>query len=157
LVITLVVCVRRFWFPEFFISGPGLGAAAPPFCEQVHQSSVEIAGLGAFRVPEFFLPFEAVMPGHQYVTLGFFGKITYAKIDPTERALWLSFGGHVTPSICVPWQLIPEFYYRFKINQLSDLAGSNALIVGMLKVSQKGQWHVVLHDIHYVAVDLVRG
>jgi hypothetical protein len=49
--------------------------------------TVEIAGLGTFSTPDFFVPFDSVMPGHQNMTLGFFGKITNAKLDPNERAL----------------------------------------------------------------------
>lgn len=119
--------------------------------------TVEIAGLGAFNTSTFFVPFDSIMPGHQNMTLGFFGKITFAKIDPNESALWLNFSGQAIPSICVPWQLIPVFFDRFKINDLTDLAGSNALVVGELEVSQQGKWYVVLRDIHYVAVDLGRG
>ena len=121
------------------------------------QETVEIAGLGDYRVAEFFVPFEAVMPPNINMTLGFFGKITFAKINPQESALWLNFGGQANPSICVPWQLIPVFFDRFKVNDLTDLAGSNALVVGVLEVSQQGKWYVVLRDIHYVAIDLERG
>lgn len=118
---------------------------------------VEIPGLGTFSSLDFFVPFDSIMPAHQNMTLGFFGKITNAKLDPNEKALWLNFGGRASTSICVPWALICDLYERFRISDVTELSGANALIVGPLQVSQYGKRHIVLQDIRYVAIDLVRG
>jgi hypothetical protein len=119
--------------------------------------TVEIAGLGTFNTLDFFIPFDSIMPGHQNMRLGFFGKITNAKLDPNENALWLNFGGRASTSICVPWALICDLYERFRIRDVTELSGANALIVGPLQVSQYGKRHIVLQDMRYVAIDLERG
>jgi hypothetical protein len=69
----------------------------------------------------------------------------------------LIFGGRASPSICVAWELIRDFYERFRISDVTEPSGANALIVGPLQVSQYGKRHIVLQDMRYVAVDLVRG
>lgn len=114
---------------------------------------VEIAGHGEFTVADFFVRFSAVAPAsasdNQYH--GYWGLVASARLDQ-EGKLWLNSGGHDDMSVCVKEQFITELYKRFKIEDEGQLADRYVLIVGRLRVSQRGKKYVLVEDIGYITL-----
>lgn len=120
------------------------------------QQLVEIGGIGAFRANEFFASFDAVTLAHLNGLHGFYGQIVSAYFWPNMGTLWLNSGGRGDFSIGVPWELIPGFFRRFKINETRELNGATVLLFGVLQISQHWKKYVMLDDLDHIAVEPTR-
>lgn len=122
---------------------------------QTSPQWVDVAGFGTFAVADFFVPFEAATPMHNYQWHGFFGQLVSAHFVGLNT-LWLNSGGYASPGICVPVQFVDELFSRFGISDKRQLAGARVLVFGSLQISQSGKWYVVLQDLNHITIDLGR-
>lgn len=116
------------------------------------QQLVEIGGIGVFRANEFFTSFDAVTLAHRNSLHGYYGQIVSAHFWPNMGTLWLNSGGPSDFSIGVPWELIPGFFRRFKINETRELDDATLLVFGVLQISQHWKKFVMLDDLDHIAV-----
>jgi len=124
-------------------------------CGKTPQAAV--VSFGTFRVADFFIPFHTITLAHDRKYVGIFGKIAYAQFESQAKTLWLNSGNPVNPSICVPWEHIPELFNRFQINDAIALAKANVLVFGAVRTSVLGKQYVILDDLRHITVDLARG
>lgn len=113
---------------------------------------VDVAGFGTFAVADFFVPFEAATPMHNYQWHGFFGQLISAHfVGP--NTLWLNSGGYASPGICIPVQFVAELFSRFGISNNRELAGARVLVFGTMQISQTGKRFVALEDLNHITLD----
>jgi hypothetical protein len=55
-------------------------------------------------------------------------------------------------SICVPERFVNEFYERFRITDEEELAGTYALVLGTLRISQSGKKYVEAEDLGIITL-----
>ena len=116
---------------------------------------VDVAGFGTFTVADFFVPFEAAAPMHNYQWHGFFGQLVSAQFDEA-KTLWLNTGGYASPGICISEQFVAELFSRFGISDQRQLAGARVLVFGTMQISHLGKRFVVLEDLSHISIDYGR-
>jgi len=134
---------------------PLLRMLTSPTPSQTSPQWVDVAGFGTFAVADFFVPFEAATPMHNYQWHGFFGQLVSAHfVGP--NTLWLNSGGYASPAICIPVQFVAELFSRFGIRDQRQLGGASVLVFGTMQISLSGKRFVVLEDLSRITIDFGR-
>lgn len=118
--------------------------------------TIEIPGLGDFRVCDFFVPFRAVTEKHcNKKPQGCWGKIASVGVYSADESLWLNSGDYSSVSVRVPEEFIAELFRRLAINDKAALAGAHMLALGELRITDNSnKKYVRLTNLAYIAVDL---
>lgn len=108
---------------------------------------------GEFRVREFFVEFSEITDEYEGRYRGYWGLISDAASSRDEpSSLWLNSGGRDDVSVVIDAASTREFYERFPLDDLEDLAGAYALVFGELRVSRNGKKYLAVGDISKITV-----
>lgn len=108
---------------------------------------------GEFRVRDFFVEFSDVDACHVGEYRGFWGMLSDARFG-REESLWLNSGGRDNVSTVVANALVDDFFRRFRLDELEDLAGAYILIFGTLGVSGNRKLYLACNNLQYITASL---
>lgn len=104
-------------------------------------------------VVEFFVRFDLVRDRALHEFRGLWGLITDASFDG-NGSLWLNTGSRSSVSFVISTDLVPNFLQRWRVEEIDELAGAQALILTTATISGNGKMYGTISDLRYAVLDL---
>lgn len=112
------------------------------------QQNISIGEIQS-SVREFFVQFNEINTKHINNPRGYWGQIVDVG-QGSNDTIWLNSGNRDDVSLCLPVEMQPSFFHRFKITDLEDLIGSYVLYLGDLRKSAAQKYYIVIDDLAFL-------